>query len=336
MNRFAISCLVLFVWLPMHAATNLSPAISLLLDDKRALELTAGLQEYKNPPRFTGKFTCTGGGSSSILVNRWAAEFGRLYPEVELDLHGGGSVAGLEGLLEGKVELVPMNRPLAADEAARFKARFGYETAQIAVAQDAEGVYVNKNNPITGLTLTQLDAIYSRDAKRGGGRLEFWSGLGVAGALADEPISRFSLSQVHSSYRFLQDSVMEGADYRFSVHFEAVPTSLVQAVGADDAAIGFASVMFATARTRFVPLQASDGSYRLPSYENTVSGQYPLVRPVRIVFHRKPDGSMNQAAREFLRFAVSRRGQRIIALAGSYPLTPEQQQQALHSIGGID
>ena len=126
---------------------------------------------------------------------------------------------------------------------------------------------------------------------------------------------------------------MQGSEYRFDVHFEIVPSSVVQAVGADDAGIGFASVMFATARTRFVPLQSEDGRYLLPSYENTLNGQYPLVRPLRIFFNRKPDGTMNPAAREFLRFAVSRRGQRIIGLAGCYPITVEQQQAALREIG---
>jgi ABC-type phosphate transport system substrate-binding protein len=71
----------------------------------------------------------------------------------------------------------------------------------------------------------------------------------------------------------------------------------------------------------------------MPSYENTASGRYPLLRLMRIVFHRNPDGSMNPVAREFLRFAVSRRGQRIIALAESYPLTVEQQKEALRVIG---
>src|SRR5262249_42615032 len=143
-------------------------------------------------------------------------------------------------------------------------------------------------------------AIFSRDAKRGGGRPEFWSELGVSGPLADERIHRVSLSRVHSSYLFFQEEVMQGADYRFDVRFEIVPGSLAQAVGAEDDAIGFGSVMFATARTRFVPVQTPEGQYVLPTYENTLSGRYPLVRPMRIVFHRKPNGEMNEAAREFL------------------------------------
>jgi phosphate transport system substrate-binding protein len=69
--------------------------------------------------------------------------------------------------------------------------------------------------------------------------------------------------------------------------------------------------MFGTERTRFVLLQAEDGSWLLPTYENTTSGRYPLTRPLRVVFNRKTDGTMNPLVREFLRFAVSRRGQRI-------------------------
>jgi phosphate transport system substrate-binding protein len=333
MKRSALGCFVLLAGIIARAGTNLPPATSLLLDEKTSFQLTAGLSQYENPPQLTGKVTSVGGGSSVILVNRWAAEFAGIYPGVELDSRGGGSVTGLSELIEGKVDLVPMNRPVPAEDIARFKARFGCEPAQIVVAQDAEAVYVNKNNPIVGLTLAQLDGIFSRNARRGGGRPEFWRDLGVGGPLAEERISRVSLSRVHSSYLYFQEVVMQGADYRFDVHFEVVPSSLAQAVGADDAAVGFASVMFATERTRFVPLQAADGSYVVPSYENVLSNKYPLVRPMRIVFYRKPDGSMNPAAREFLRFAVSRRGQRIIALAGSYPLTVEEQQEALRTIG---
>lgn len=333
MKKFTTICLVLLAGISARAGTNLPPSSSLLLDEKTTFELTAPLKQYENPPPLTGKFTSIGGGTAAILVNRWAAEFAAIYPDLQMDCRGGGAVSGLAGLLEGRVDLVPMVRELLPEEVAQFKARFGFEPVQIIVAQDAEAIYVNKNNPLPGLTLAQLDAIYSRNARHGGTRPEFWNDLGVAAPLGDKRISRFSLNRAHSNYAYFQEHIMQGEEYRFDVHLEVVPSSLVQAVGADDAAVGFASVMFATERTRFVPLQAADGRYLLPSYENTVNGQYPLLRPVRIVFHRKPDGSMNPAAWEFMRFAISRRGQRIIALAGSYPLTVEEQEAALRTIG---
>lgn len=332
MKGLIIFGLLLLAWLPIRAATN-PPATALLLDEKSAIELTAGLTQYENPPKVAGKLTSMGSGLATILLQRWASEFAQLHPEAEVDIQAGGSVGGLEQLLQGRVDLVPLARTLPAADIARFKAKFGYAPAQMVVAQDAVGVYVNKNNPIQGLSLAQLDAIFSRESKRGGGRPEFWGELGVAGALGKERITRVSLSSVHGTHMFFRDTVMRGADYRFDVRFEVVPSSLVQAAGADEPAIGCTSIMFATARTRFVPLQAADGRYLLPSYENTVSGRYPLVRPMVVVFNRKPNGSMNPVAREFLRFAVSRRGQRIIALAESYPITVEQQRQALQVLG---
>jgi phosphate transport system substrate-binding protein len=332
MNRFAI--LILLTWLPAQAATNLPPASSVLLDEKAVFDLTAGLSQYETVSGLTGKLASGGSGLVTILLDRWASEFSTIYPDVTLDIQGGGSTASLPAFLEGKMDLMPMSRPLWPDELKHFKDKFGYEPSLIVVAQDAVGVYVNEHNPLAGLTLSQLDGIYSRNPKRGGLPAEFWRDLGVAGPLGEERIARMCLSQAHGTHLFFRDEVMLGEDYRFDVHFEVVTSSLVQGVGADDAGIGFGSVMFATARTRFVPLQAEGGTWLLPSYQNIVGGQYPLTRPMRIVFNRKPDGSMNPVAREFLRFAVSRRGQRIIALAHTYPLTIEEQQNALRVIGG--
>jgi phosphate transport system substrate-binding protein len=333
MRRFAILSAVLLTAEIAGATTNLPSARSLLLSDKAAFDLTQPLSQYQQQPRFAGKVTSVGTGVATILVNRWANEFAIIYPDVALDLHGGGSAGGLPGLIEGKVDIVPMSHALPAEEAALFKAKFGYEPAQILVAQDSVGIYVNKNNPIAGLTLSQLDAIYSRNPKSSGARPEFWGDLGVTGPLGGERIGRHCLTQVHGTYLFFKDSVLQGADYRYNMDFVTVDGALAEAVGADDAGIGFTSIMFATARTRFVPLQAADGRYLLPDRENTLSGQYPLTRPLRIVFNRKPDGSMSAATREFLRFAVSRHGQRTIALGGSYPLTMEQQREALRMIG---
>jgi phosphate transport system substrate-binding protein len=330
MKRFAL--VFLLMCLPARAATN-QPSIALQLDDKTVMELTAGLKQYDAPSKLVGKLTSIGSGTTTILINRWAAEFATLHPEVQLNIQSGGDIEGLAKFLAGHVDLVPMSRPLPAADVARFKTKFGYEPSEIVVSQDAIGVYVNKDNPIARLTQAQLEAIFSRSPKTAGPLPEFWRDLGVSGPLADERIVRVSLNQVQGTHMFFKEEVLHGADYRFDVQFLEVNSSLVQAAGADPAAIACASVMFGTERTRFVPLQGADGTFLLPSYGNTVNGRYPLTRPMRIVFNRKPDGTMNSVAREFLRFAVSRRGQRIIALADSYPLTLEQQTAALRVIG---
>lgn len=333
-----IQCLTILSWalfalLSASAATNGPSARSLLLDEKAVFNLTASLSQYETKTNLTGELTSAGSPVTTMLLNRWAAEFTAIYPQAKLNFEGGGSVEGFDRLVAGRADLVPLGRLLPAEDVARFKARFGYEPTQMIVAQDAVGVYVNQLNPISGLTLAQLRDIYALNSSSARPP-EFWSDLGVTGAFGGQRITRVSLSRVHGAHLFIRDEIMEGAPYRFDVKFEAVSSSLVQAVGADPAGIGCASILFGTARTRFVPLQGDDGSYYLPTYENTASGRYPLIRHLRIVFNRKPDGSMNPLLREFLRFAVSRRGQRIIGLAESYPLTEQQQKTALKDLAG--
>lgn len=333
MKRFLVLALLMKV-LSIYGSTNLPAASSLRMGEKSVLEVTVGLARYANPPQLSGKLVSNGSGGATVLINRWAAEFGRLFPNVALEIHGSGMRPEVfNDFIDEKIDIVPMSRPAPPEVISRYKAKFGVEPCQFVIGPDALAVYVNKSNPVAGLTLEQLEAIYSHSPRSRTPRPELWGQLGVTGPLADVGIYKVSLSQLHGSHQFFREVVLGGANYRFDVHFESVASGLVQAVGAEDGAIGFVTPMFATARTRFVPVQATNGQYLLPTYENVISGQYPLIRPMRVLFHRKSPANLNPVVREFLRFAVSSRGQRIIALAGSYPLTPEQQKEALREIG---
>lgn len=314
-----------------QTATN-QVATVVQLDEKSIAEATAGLSQYENVPGLSGKMVSVGSGTGTTMVNHWAVEFCQLYPEVELDIHGGGATTNVfADFIAGKVDILPMSRPIPTNLMADFKTRYGYAPTEVIVGPDALGFYVNKNNPVTGLSLEQLETIYSRSAPVG--KIDFWGDVGVTGPLAHTPISRYCLSKRHGAHTLFRETVLKGAEYKFAVRFESIHSSLVQAVGADDAGIAFDSVMFATARTRFVAIQAVDGRYLIPNYANVINGTYPLIRPIRIVFNKKPDTALKPVVREFLRFAVSRRGQRINAMGGGYPITAEQQQQALKVLG---
>ncbi len=328
-----ILSVILLLGLAGRAATN-QVATSVQLDERSIANATAGLVQYENLPKLGGKLISAGSGTGTAMVNHWAVEFTQLYPEVDLDIHGGGATTNVfSDFMAGKVDILPMSRTIPTNVVAEFKARFGYEPAEVVVGPDALGFYVNKNNPIAGLSMAQLEAIYSRSPAAGVEKVDFWGDVGVTGPLAQTPVTRYCLSKRHGAHSLFRETILKGAEYKFSVRFEAIHSSLVQAVGADEAGIAFDSVMFATARTRFVPLQGADGTYLMPDYENVISGKYPLIRPIRIVFHKKPGSELKPVLREFLRFAVSRRGQRINAMDGGYPITVDQQQQALKIIG---
>jgi len=62
-----------------------------------------------------------------------------------------------------------------------FEDKYGYKPTAIPVAIDALAVLVNKDNPVKGLTMEQVDSIFSSTNKCGGEKsIETWGDAGVA------------------------------------------------------------------------------------------------------------------------------------------------------------
>jgi phosphate transport system substrate-binding protein len=305
---------------------------SVLLGPAAQLELLNRLVQYDRVAPLTGRLVSRGSGGATILINRWLDEFAPLHPAAVFNAQGIGSSAGLAALRRGETDIVPLSRPLTAAEEDSFRTAVGHPPLQFVVAMDALGIYVNKRNPIEQITFAQLDAIYSRAPRRGARTAEQWSDLGVTEPFGKNLIVRFGLDSMHSIYSLVREAVLLGEDYRFDVHFDRVPRGLIQSVGVEEGGIALASIIFATERTRLVPLAGEDGAGHPPTYEEVASGHYPLARPIYIVVSRPPEGPMTPLVREFLRFVVSRRGQQIAAFGGNYPITPEQQHLALEQL----
>src|SRR5207302_3434352 len=128
------------------------------------------------------------------LVKEWEKGFNKHHPGVTFEnrLHGTASAIG--ALYTGKGDLALMGREIWPFEITAFKEVKGYAPTGIDVVTGsyktrnrgyAIVVFVHKDNPIRGLTLRQLDAIYSVDRKRGGAPVRTWGDLGMTGEWAD-------------------------------------------------------------------------------------------------------------------------------------------------------
>jgi phosphate transport system substrate-binding protein len=53
-----------------------------------------------------------------------------------------------------------MSRDMKSSEVAAFAGKFGYKPTKVAVAIDALAVFVHKDNPVKGLSLSQVDGIF--------------------------------------------------------------------------------------------------------------------------------------------------------------------------------
>ncbi len=303
-----------------------TPASSLRLDEPTVFAETAGLLQYASQPTLAGRLAGLGNGPTAMLMQEWAAEFSVIYPDVACDMASGGDTAGLPQLLAGTVAMVAMRRPVSAPELAELTAKFGHAPLQLTIAHDSAAVLVPLGNPIPRLSMAQIEGIYARSPRSAGAVPETWGDLGVPPPLDKTLIVRCAL--IPAINRQFRASLLGGGELRYDLECSLVPGMMLRKIAAEPGAIGFASIMFATASTRAVPLVGADGKDHLPSYAETVAGTYPLGRSLTLVL----DPAAGPLAIEFARFAISRRGQRIAGELGAFPVSGEEQRTTLEAL----
>ena len=278
------------------------------------------LPQYQPAADLSGTITSIGASTTTNLVARAAAEFKRIHPDVSLQITASLVSIGPDALRERQADIIPMSRPLTPQEIQGFVAKYGYPPTQIKVAGDALAIFVEKRNPLAGLTLEQLDGIFSRTQRRGGSPIDTWGQLGLTGEWADRPLTLYGYGPEDGAHEIFKQQVLDGGSFRLSLRVEGGGSSIVQGVAANVGAIGFASNFFTAKRVRAVPLAGADGQFFAPTQENLRSGDYPLVRFLYVCVNKPPRQPLRGPAAEFLRFLLSREGQQVVADGGNIPL----------------
>jgi phosphate transport system substrate-binding protein len=290
------------------------------------------LPPYTLVQGLSGRITSVGDSTTTNLVARAAAEFRRVYPEVRLQATAGLAHVGLRALRDGHVDIVPMSRALTRQEVSDLQRKLGYPPTQVKVAADALAVYVGKSNPVSGLTLDQLDAIFSRTQRRGGHSIEHWGQVGLAEPWADQPITLYGYDPADGVNQVFRQLVLLGGEYRLSMRIERTGSAIVQDVATDPQGIGCASIFFMAKGVRAVPLAGPDGQFYAPTAENVRATRYPLSRFLYLCINKPPNRPLKGPVAEFVRFLLSREGQDIVAAGGNIALnasTAEQGRRAL-------
>ena len=173
-----------------------SPSLVLLLsgfpsayaDD--AIMLDPALKGYVKVSGVSGNVNSIGSDTLNNLMTLWAEGFRKQYPNVKIQIEGKGSSTAPPALIEGTAQLGPMSRTMKNTEIDSFERKFRYKPTAFPVAIDALAVYVNKDNSVQGLTMTQVDAIFSKTRRRGAPEnLDRWGQLGITGEVGNFPIS---------------------------------------------------------------------------------------------------------------------------------------------------
>src|SRR5690606_26643489 len=124
-------------------------------------EVDPALPAYTKASGVSGNLSSVGSDTLANLMTLWAEEFKRSYPNVNIQVQAAGSSTAPPALTEGTSNLGPMSRAMKDEEIQAFEKKHGYKPTAVPVAIDALAVFVHKDNPIKGLTMQQVDAIFS-------------------------------------------------------------------------------------------------------------------------------------------------------------------------------
>ncbi len=292
------------------------------------------LPVYEKTSGVSGNLSSVGSDTLANLMTLWAESFKRTYPNVNVQIQAAGSSTAPPALTENTSNLGPMSRLMKDKEVESFEKKFGYKPTPIAVAIDALAVFVHKDNPIEGLTIPQIDAIFSSTRTCGGpGDIDKWGDLGLAGSWAGRDIQLYGRNSVSGTYGYFKDKALCKGDFKNTVNEQPGSASVVQSVSASINGIGYSGIGYTTSSVRAVPLSREAGKeFVSANPENAIAGKYPLSRFLYVYVNKAPGKPLPPLTAEFIKLVLSREGQEVVVKDGYIPLPAGVAERELAKI----
>jgi phosphate transport system substrate-binding protein len=296
------------------------------------------------------------------LVHLWQDNFLKLHPNIRFGDYFVPN--GFSGLTADTADISVMGHTAWRSDLKAFEEVYGYPPLEIMFATggfnrgkgNSPGVvfFVNRDNPISGLSVKQLDGIFG--AERTGGwkgttwsteparsardNIRTWGQLGLAGEWADQPVRIYGLDATLSNWSdLIQRVVFNGGDKWNPAIKEMVrggskapsDAQIVGSVANDRYGIGF-NLMRVVERepgVKALAIAAAEaGPYIAPTEETMYRRTYPLSNAVYIYINRPPGMPISSRLREFLAYILSRQGQQDVVDDGLFlPLNPEAARE---------
>jgi phosphate transport system substrate-binding protein len=296
-----------------------------------AIEVDPNLPDYARVEGVSGNLNSIGSDTLNNLMAMWAEGFRAVYPNVNIQIEGKGSSTAPPALIEGTAQLGPMSRAMKSSEIDFFEKTFGHKPTEVKVAVDALAVFVHKDNPLEGMTLKQIDSVFSSTLKFGGEEINTWDQLGLD-AWQGRAISLYGRNSASGTYGFFKENALNKGDYRATVKEQPGSSAVVTGIANDLYAMGYSGIGYKTAGVRALPLGESDGEYFEADADNALSGDYPLARFLLVYVNKAPNQAMDKLTYEFLRFVLSKQGQEIVAKDGYFPMPAAVAAEVLESL----
>jgi phosphate transport system substrate-binding protein len=269
-----------------------------------------------------GSIYIVGDDATDEMMAKLDALFAKTHPGFTFTLLLKGSSTGIGGLTAGVSAMAPMGRPGWLSDLSAFKEAYGYAATDIHIGYDAfthdkhkspPALYVNAQNPLAGLTVSQIARIFTTGG--GKGDITHWSQLGLKGAWQHREIHLYGPRDDGALATSLRENLM--GKLPFSSRYETFDhlADVINAVAQDPYGIGLVGFFDAkpVPDVKLLPLASAEGQpFAAPTYENVKAGRYPFASYLRMYVNRRPGAPLDPFVKEYVQMLLSREGQAII------------------------
>ena len=323
------------------------PAAGFALGNTGAPEVAFvdALPLYAPAGKVTGTIRLWGHGSPKRnfmgrLMDAWIAGFAKYQPDVKFENHMFGTASAIGALYSGAGDIAILGEEISPAAATAFERERHYPPTGIQIATGsldvnffdyAHMVFVHLDNPLKGLTLAQLDAVFGAEHRRGPRNIRTWGQLGLTGAWADRRIQPYGWQVDVDFALFFRETVLENShrwntDLKEFVHVLRPDGTqydhgqqILDTLAKNPAGIAISNVRYANPAVRALPLARAEGEpFYAPTKANLIAQTYPLVRIIPAFINVPPGGRADPAVREFLRYLLSREGQQALVHESDY------------------
>ena len=242
-------------------------------------------------------------GSNTIgeeLAPRLAAEYKKEHPGIAFETEFKGTTYGVGALMVSRCDIAAASREATTNEVALAKAR-GIEFSDHVIGAYDVAVIVNAASPVGNLSKDQVRDLFVGTAQN-------WKDVGGP----DAPVNLYIRHPISGTYLGFRELAMENKSYALNVKTFTNYTELVQAIAQDPNGIGYSTIPLAS-KPGVKPVSIGGVA---PSVEAVNKGLYPYARVLRLYTDK---ANATPAAREFVQFVRSERGQAIVNQLGFAP-----------------
>jgi phosphate transport system substrate-binding protein len=249
------------------------------------------------------------GSDTMILLGQKCSQmFNRKSQQINFTVQGGGVKAGIEALGAGKADVVQSENAVSGAE----------NMIKLPAGVQAIVVYVNRSNPVTELSTSQVRAIFM-------GEIQNWKQVGGK----DEPIVLFAGESSTGILSYFQESVLRGEE-PYPFEGKSSTKSLLETIATKPNAVGYAAPGN-NPGARALRIRNGAATPGVDATLDNIRGRlYPLSRYVYWYIRPNRDAKTS----EFLRWLYSSEGQITVESVGFEPLLPSDRIQALAKVEG--